>query len=263
MMRLDRFLSGQTAFSRREVSEAVRRGRVTVGGMPVRSPDLKINPETDPVTLDGRAVCYAENHYFLLHKPAGVLTAARDRSQRTVMDLLRPEDRLPGLFPCGRLDKDTSGLLLITDDGALSHRILSPKHHITKYYLAQLRDPYDPAYETLFRSGIVLREGSGEEACLPAACTAVGPHLAVIALCEGKYHQVRRMFAAAGNFVEKLLRFQLGAMELPANLAQGSYLTILPKDVELMLKTSSISLAAAFCSKNYSSYWINERAHLW
>ncbi|MBR5404878.1 MAG: rRNA pseudouridine synthase [Oscillospiraceae bacterium] len=263
MMRLDRFLSGQTALSRREIGEAVRRARVTVNGAAVRSPDLKINPETDRVTLDGKPVCYAEYHYFLLHKPAGVLTAARDRSQKTVMDLLKPEDRLPGLFPCGRLDKDTSGLLLITDDGALSHRLLSPKHHITKYYLAQLRDPYDTAYEALFRSGMALREGSGEEICLPAECQGIGPHLAVVALCEGKYHQVRRMFAAAGNFVEKLLRFQLGALEMPANLAQGAYLTILPKDVETMLKTSSISLAAAFCSVNYSSYWINERAHLW
>ena len=262
-MRLDRFLSGQTALSRREIGEAVRRARVTVNGTAVRSPDCKIDPDADRVTLDGKPVLYAAQHYFLLHKPAGVLTAARDRSQKTVMDLLRPEDRLPGLFPCGRLDKDTSGLLLITDDGALSHRLLSPKHHITKYYLAQLRDPYDTAYEALFRSGMALREGSGEEICLPAECQGIGPHLAVVALCEGKYHQVRRMFAAVGNYVEKLLRFQLGAMEMPANLAQGAYLTILPKDVELMLKTSSISLAASFCSKYYSSYWINESAYLW
>ena len=263
MMRLDRFLSGQTALSRRETGEAVRHARVTVNGAAVRSPELKIDPETDTVALDGVPVRYAAQHYFLLHKPAGVLTAARDRSQKTVMDLIRPEDRLPGLFPSGRLDKDTSGLLLITDDGALTHRILSPKHHITKYYLAQLRDPYNPAYEAAFAEGVVLREGSGEEKCRPAEVVQIGEKLAVTALTEGKYHQVRRMFAAVGNNVENLLRFQLGALQMPENLPQGAYLTILPKDVETMLKTSSISYAAAFCRAHYSSYWINERAYLW
>ena len=263
MMRLDHFLSGQTALSRRETGEAVRHGRVTVNGAAVRTPEAKIDPEKDTVTLDGSPVSYAAQHYYLLHKPAGVLTAARDRSQKTVMDLLRPEDRLPGLFPCGRLDKDTSGLLLITDDGALTHRILSPKHHITKYYLAQLRDPYDPAYEAAFAAGMMLREGAEEEPCRPAEVVQIGERLAVIALTEGKYHQVRRMFAAAGNFVENLLRFQLGALQMPENLAQGAYLTVLPKDVEMLLKTSSISSAAAFCRAHYSSYWINERAYLW
>lgn len=257
-MRLDRFLTAQTAFSRRECAEAVRRGSVTVNGVTVRRPEEKITPGTDEICIAGKPVSYSEFHYFLMHKPCGVITASRDKSAQTVLDLLRPEDRLPGLFPCGRLDKDTSGLLLITDDGKLSHRMLSPKHHVTKYYLVQLSRPFERDYITRLAGGITLREGDAEEQCLPAECEQIGEKICTVGLTEGRYHQVRRSFAAMGNHVENLLRVGIGGLKLPPNLAAGAYSTIFTKDVENMLNASSISLMSEFCRMEYSSYWIKE-----
>lgn len=257
-MRLDRYLTAQTALSRRACSDAVRQGRVTVNGGTVRTPEQKITPGADSVTLDGKPVLYSEFHYFLMHKPCRVITASRDKHAQTVLDLLQPEDRLPGLFACGRLDKDTSGLLLITDDGQLSHRLLSPKHHVTKYYLVQLARPFEPAYIDALAQGITLRDGADEEPCLPAECEPIGEKLCVVGLHEGKYHQVRRSFAALGNHVESLLRTGIGGLNLPPELAPGGYLAIFTKDVEKMLNPSSISLAASFCRFQYSSYWIKE-----
>ena len=257
-MRLDRFLSGQTALSRKELTAEIRRGAVTVNGAAVRRPEAAVDPQKDAVTLHGAPVVYSEFHWFLLHKPAGVITASRDPKQKTVLDLLQPQDRLPKLFACGRLDLDTSGLLLITDDGVQSHKMLSPKHHVAKYYLVQLSEPFKREYIDLFRSGILLREGEREEPCLPAECEAVSERLAVLELHEGKYHQVKRMFAAAGNHVEKLMRFQVGGLQLPPNLPAGSYLNIFNKDVEKVFEKSCISDACAFCVQNYSSYWIKD-----
>lgn len=257
-MRLDRFLSGQTALSRRELTAEIRSGAVSVNGTVIRKPETAVDPQKDAVMLRGSPVVYSEFHWFLLHKPEGVITAARDPKQKTVLDLLRPQDRLPKLFPCGRLDIDTAGLLLITDDGVQSHRMLSPKHHVAKYYLVRLRDPFRAAYPALFRSGILLREGDSEEACLPAECEAISERLAVLELYEGKYHQVKRMFAAAGNHVEKLMRFQVGALQLPPDLAAGSYINIFNKDIENAFQKSCISEACAFCTQHYSSYWIKD-----
>lgn len=257
-MRLDRYLSGQTAFSRKELTAEIRRGAVKINGIAVYRPETAVDPQKDAVTLHGAPVVYSEFHWFLLHKPAGVITASRDPKQKTVLDLLRPQDRLPKLFPSGRLDIDTAGLLLITDDGVQSHRMLSPKHHVAKYYLAQLRDPFQQSCSDSFRNGILLREGGSEEPCLPAECEAIAPHLAVLELHEGKYHQVKRMFAAAGNYVEKLMRFQVGALQLPPDLAAGSYINILNKDVDKVFEKSCISDACAFCAQNYSSYWIKD-----
>lgn len=255
-MRLDRFLSGQTALSRRELGELIRRGAVTVNGTVIRKPDAAVQPGTDTVTLRGQPVTYSEFHWFLLHKPEGVITAARDPKQKTVLDLLDPADRLPKLAPVGRLDKDTSGLLLITDDGVTAHRMISPKHHVAKYYMAKLRDPFRQEYVTKFRDGILLREGSSEELCQPAECCAIASGLAVLELHEGKYHQVRRMFAAVGNHVENLLRVQIGTLRLPPDLPEKRYLPIFNKDIESALKNSDISTVCAFCAENLSSYWI-------
>lgn len=258
-MRLDRFLSGQTALSRRELTAHIRSGAVTVNGTAVRRPETAVNPQTDAVTLCGEPVFYSAFHWFLMHKPAGVITAARDPKQQTVLDLLKPQDRLPKLFPAGRLDIDTEGLLLITDDGVRVHQMLSPKHHVAKYYLVRLRDSFRTEYISAFRSGILLREGEREEPCLPAECEAISERLAVLELHEGRYHQVKRMFAAVGNRVEHLLRVQIGSLQLPPDLPAGDYINIFNKDVDAVFKKSCISDAAAFCRQNYSSYWIKER----
>lgn len=259
-MRLDRFLSEQTALTRRECTAAILHGRVSADGSVLRKPDAKIDPEAVRITLDGKAVIYAKQHYFLMHKPEGVITATRDRSLPTVLDLLRPEDRLPGLFPCGRLDRDTAGLLLITDDGALAHRMLSPKHHVTKYYLAELARPFEDAYIPKIAAGITLREGDCEEQCLPAECVKLDDTHCVLGLREGKYHEVRRMLAALGNHVLHLLRTGIGGLLLPPDLPSGGYAAICTKDVESLLKVSSISSVTEFCSAHYSSYWIKDKA---
>ncbi len=256
-MRLDRFFSEQTAYSRKEAAGFIRSGAVSVNGSPVRRPDAAVDPESDRITLRGAPVQYQKHRYILLHKPEGVITASRDHTQKTVLDLLKPEDRLPGLAPAGRLDKDTAGLLLITDDGQLAHRMLAPKTHAPKYYLAALRDPFTPETAERFRCGIMLREGDREEPCLPAESAAIAPKLAVLELHEGKYHQVRRMFAAAGNYVENLLRVQIGTLQLPPDLPAGGYLHIFHKDAETVLTKTHISDVCAFISQNYSSYWIN------
>lgn len=255
-MRLDRFLSGQTAYSRRDVTAFIRDGAVTVNGNPVRKPDAAVNPDADEIALRGEPVRYQTSRCFLMHKPEGVITASRDGKQQTVLDLLRPADRLPGLFPAGRLDIDTAGLLIITDDGGFAHRMLAPKSHAPKYYLVQLREHVSQACIDVFRSGIVLREGSGEIRCMPAACAEIASGLAVIEICEGKYHQVKRMFAAAGNHVEKLLRIQIGQLPLPPDLSAGDYLPISHKEMESALKKSDISAVCAFAAAKYSSYWI-------
>lgn len=257
-MRLDRFLSEQTALSRKEAQAAIRKGQVCVDDVTVKKSDENITPETANITLCGKPIVFQQNHYFLMHKPEGVITATEDSTQKTVLDLLRPDDRLPKLAPCGRLDIDTTGLLLITDDGQLAHRMLSPKHHVTKYYLAMLRDPLSPDVPAKFEQGISIREGSGETLCLPAQCAEIEPRLAVVGLHEGKYHQVKRMFAAAGNHVEKLLRFQIGDLLLPTDLPVGSYLVISAKEAEKMLTNSTFSSVCAICATHYSSYWINK-----
>ena len=255
-MRLDRFLTGQTAFSRKAAAESIRAGAVTVNGTVCRKADAQILPESDRICVRGQAVSYAKYRTLMLHKPVGVITAARDPQHRTVLDLIRTEDRTPDLMPCGRLDLDTSGLLLLTDDGQLAHRLISPKTHLTKYYLARLRDPFDRANIALFAAGITLREGGGQVQCLPAECVQVDAHTALLGICEGKYHQVRRMFAAAGNAVTDLLRVQVGGLSLPPDLPPGGYMPILDKEQNDLWSKTDISAVFDLCCCDYSSYWI-------
>ena len=259
-MRLDRFLSEQTALSRKEAQAAIRKGSVTVDGVIAKKPDHAVFPEKQEIVLAGKPIQFAEHHYFLLHKPEGVITATEDASQKTVLDLLDAEDRLPKLAPCGRLDIDTTGLLLITDDGQLAHQMLSPKHHVMKYYLAKLSEPLADDVPKRFAEGIAIREGAGEAACLPAECEEIAPCLAVVGIREGRYHQVKRMFAAVGNHVEKLLRFQIGNVPLPPDLPQNSYFVISAKEANEMLTNPAFPSICAFCKTNYSSYWINNQA---
>jgi len=257
-MRLDRFLSEQTAGSRKDAVQAIRHGAVTVNGMPVRDPAKHIEPETDTVCMQGNQISFQANRYYLMHKPAGVITASRDRKQKTVLDLLKPEDRFADIAPVGRLDLDTAGMLLLTDDGQLAHRLIAPKNHVAKYYMVWLRDAFSQDIIPKFREGIVLREGSSEEQCLPAECVQLDRYIALLRLHEGKYHQVKRMFAAVENHVEHLLRVQLGGLFLPPELAKSTYIQIFQKEINILTGDSSIFELAPKCMENYSSYWINE-----
>lgn len=218
MERLDKFLSAQTTLSRRDATAKVRRGAVTVNGAVVRDPSQKVDPTTCAVTLDGQAVSYFRHIYIMLNKPAGILCVSRDPHAPTVVDLLPEEWRARELFPAGRLDKDTTGMVLLTDDGDFAHRMLAPKKHVPKRYLVTLDHPVDQATVASFASGMTLMSG---EVCLPAECEPLEGNEAIVTLHEGKYHQIKRMFAACSLHVEALHRLSMGGLPLDPSLAPG------------------------------------------
>lgn len=219
--RLDKILSSQNLGSRRETGELIRAGRVSVNGTPVRKPGFQADPQTDQILLDGSPVEVKKNLTLMMNKPAGVLSASRDTRAQTVVDLLPQNWRRRGMFPAGRLDRDTTGLLILTDDGAMAHRMLAPKSHVQKWYEAVLASPVTEQDREAFRNGIVL---SGGEACLPADLQVLceGPEpLVQVKICEGKFHQIKRMFLARENCVKELRRVRIGGLCLDPLLAPG------------------------------------------
>lgn len=218
--RLDKILSSQNIGTRREVGNIIRAGRVSVNGEVVRKPDSKADTETDSIALDGTLLTVKRHLYLMMNKPGGVLSASRAPSAQTVVDLLPREWQRRGIFPAGRLDKDTEGLLILTDDGDFAHRMLAPKSHVTKWYEARLASPVTAADETAFRSGVEL----SDRTCLPAELSVLqdgANPLALVKIREGKYHQVKRMFLARGNCVLALKRVRIGNLELDPNLGAG------------------------------------------
>lgn len=218
--RLDKILASQNIGSRREVGEAIRRGRVRVNGETVRRPEQKAEAEADSILLDGNPVCVKRYLYLMMNKPAGVLSASRDPKARTVVDLLPREWKRRGIFPAGRLDKDTEGLLILTDDGGFAHRMLAPKSHVMKWYEAVLSAPLAQEDFEAFRTGVEL----SDRTCLPAELSLLkdGTNpLALVKVCEGKFHQVKRMFLARGNSVLHLKRVRIGGLPLDPSLAPG------------------------------------------
>lgn len=209
MVRLDKFLAEAGLESRRKIRDMVRAGRVSVDGEVIRAPEQKISEEA-LVCLDGEAVARSDRRIVLmLHKPAGCVTAARDDRFPTVMEQLPAQYR--GLMPIGRLDKDTEGLLLFTNDGDLAHRLLAPKRRIEKTYYAEHAGTADAEDVAAFRAGCELRDGTK---CLPAILEPLGEGKSLVRVCEGKYHQVRRMLASRGKPVSYLRRIAEGTVEL-------------------------------------------------
>ena len=221
MERLDKLLSSTGRWSRREVKQLVKEGRVLVDGAPAAGPEQKLDRERACVQVDGEALELREFTYVMLYKPAGVLSATEDARQRTVLDLLPPALRRQGLSPVGRLDKDSEGLLLLTNDGALAHRLLAPKRHVDKVYSIRTDRPLGPADAEAFASGMVLEDGT---VCLPARLEPLGDgREALITLREGKFHQVKRMTASRGAAVLYLKRLSMGPLELDESLAPGCF----------------------------------------
>lgn len=220
MERLDKIISATGKKSRREVREMVRQGRVLVDGKPAPAADMKVDPQTAVILLDGEPLGYEKFTYVMLHKPAGVLTATEDRRQETVLDLLPPELRRRALSPVGRLDKDTEGLLLLTNDGQLAHRLLSPKSHVDKVYYARVDGALEPGDIAAFAAGMTLGD---ELECLPAGLEILSPTEALVTLREGKFHQVKRMLAARGKPVLYLKRLSMGRLRLDPALAPGAW----------------------------------------
>ncbi|MBP3685699.1 MAG: rRNA pseudouridine synthase [Clostridia bacterium] len=219
--RLDKLIAHQCALPRSEAVRAIRRGRVAVDGKTCRLPDSKWDPETVALSLDGAAIGYKKFLYLMLNKPAGLLCVSRDPKAPTVMDLVPPEWSRRGLFPAGRLDKDTHGLVILTDDGDFAHRMLSPKKAVYKHYRAILDAPVDPAVCEAFAAGTAFEDGTP---CLPAELTVLEAGetpLVDIAVCEGKYHQVKRMCGAHGLGVNWLKRISIGGLTLDESLEEG------------------------------------------
>lgn len=221
-MRLDKFLVEMKKGSRSEVKKLIKSGRVTVDGQTVREPEQKFDPERAQISLDGQTVSYASFEYFMLNKPQGVVSATEDRRFQTVVDLIG-DARRKDLFPAGRLDIDTEGLLLITNDGQLAHQLLSPKKHVDKVYFARVEGILPSDVKEQFAKGLTL---DGDVKTLPARLELLkeGPVSEVrLTIHEGKFHQVKRMFEAVGCRVIYLKRLSMGSLVLDETLAPGEY----------------------------------------
>ena len=218
-MRLDKFLCDTAGLTRTEAKNAVKKGQIAVNGQVQKAADFKVKETTDTVTFQGRLLSYAAFHYYMLHKPAGVITATEDKKESTVMDILR-EEKVKNLFPVGRLDKDTEGLLLITDDGELAHNLLSPKKHVDKEYLVKVRDSISEEDCRKLSEGVDIGD---EKPTAPAKVERVAEKEILLTIREGRFHQVKRMLQAVGNEVLYLKRLSMGSLRLPKDLEKGAY----------------------------------------
>jgi 16S rRNA pseudouridine516 synthase len=232
-LRLDKYLADMGLGTRSEVKQAVRKGRVQVNGQTVREPEYKTETETDQVWFNGQPAAYREYEYYVLNKPAGVISASEDPRERCVVDLIESRKR-KDLFPVGRLDKDTEGLLLITNDGGLAHRLLSPKKHVDKVYYARVQGRVTQEDAELFRRGVDIGE---KKQTLPAELRILNAgEISEIELTirEGKFHQVKRMFHAAGKEVLYLKRLQMGPLRLDESLKPGEYRTLNTQELDIL-----------------------------
>ena len=231
-IRLDKWIASTGIASRKEVKQFARQGRISVDGQVVRSAEEKFDPEREEVLLDGRPVIYQKYVYIMLHKPAGVLSATEDSRQRTVLDLLPQELRKQDLFPVGRLDKDTEGLLILTNDGAFAHELLSPRRHVDKEYFAVTEGCVTEEDRKAFAAGMTLGDGL---VCMPAELkilSAGEESRVLVTLREGKFHQVKRMLAARGKPVKYLKRLRMGNLTLDENLFQGNWRFLKKQELE-------------------------------
>lgn len=221
LQRLDKLIASQGRFSRREVQELIKNGAVKVNGITVRDRGAKSDDEKDIICVNGEQLDFQRFVYIMLNKPKGVVSATNDKNEKTVIDLVPKEFKGRNLFPAGRLDITTTGFVLVTDDGDFAHRILSPKNHIEKTYEVRLAESVTEGQLEAVRNGIGLKDGTK---CLPAKVTVLADGekpLVEIKICEGKYHQIKRMFAAAGNGVIELKRTQMGGLTLDPSLKEG------------------------------------------
>lgn len=238
VMRLDKLLSMLGEGTRSEVRALVRAGRVYVDGKVARDAGMQVRAGQETVTLDGRVLRYKRVRHVMMNKPGGVLTAARDPKQRTVMDLLPPLYAAMGCMPAGRLDKDTEGLLVITSDGQFAHRIISPKHEVGKVYFARVDGALTGEDAAAFAAGLHIRDADGAFEARPAQLTILASGAsqseALVYVTEGKYHQVKRMFAARGRQVTYLKRERIGALALDPALAPGQWREMTDEEVALL-----------------------------
>lgn len=237
MIRLDKYLADMGMGTRKELKQKIRKGLVTVDGVTETSPEKKVDADKVKVCFEGKLLSYETYEYYMLNKPAGVICATEDKNAATVLDLIDSTKR-KDLFPAGRLDKDTEGLLLITNDGALAHRLLSPKKHVDKTYFAKVRGIVTESTVEEFARGIDIGKTGAEEWTRPAilkpVCIKRGENLSLIRLTiqEGKFHQVKRMFQAVDMEVEYLKRESMGALSLDETLKPGEYRKLTERELK-------------------------------
>lgn len=230
MERLDKLISSQTAYSRKDVKELVRQGRVEINGEVATRSDIKVNFETDIIWIDGSELCVKKHVYLLLNKPKGYVSATEDKNMATVLELVPGEYLHRDLFPAGRLDRDTTGLMLITDDGDFAHNILSPKKHIKKTYNVTIDILMTNEMVEGFKNGVNLIDGD----CREAELNITGEYTGIVALTEGRYHQIKRMFGCFGAKVLELERIGMGNLMLPEDLELGECREADEKELELI-----------------------------
>ena len=238
-MRLDKYLVACTVGSRTEVKNFLKAGRVTVNGKKEKSAKLQINEETDEICFDGQKLTYEEFVYYMLNKPQGVISATEDTKHKTVLDLLDDYARAKEVFPVGRLDIDTHGLLLLTNDGKLAHALLSPKRHVDKTYLAQVNGIMTDEDIETFSKGIPLKDFTCQPAKLELVSidTEKDQSLVRVTIAEGKFHQVKRMVAYCGKEVVDLQRLTMGTLTLDEDLKRGEWRRLSKEELESLLES--------------------------
>lgn len=235
MLRLDKYISNATDLSRAEVKRYIKYGDVTIDDQPATNPAQKISG-SETICIDGSTISLAQNRYFMLNKPAGVVSATKDNNNSTALDLIY-EHRSAELQIAGRLDIDTTGLLLITDDGQWNHRLTSPRSNCQKIYHVTLGIPISPDYREKLANGVWL-EGE-KHPCLPATMEVIDDQTVMLSIAEGKYHQVKRMFATLGNHVEALHRTQVGGIILDESLEPGDYRALTEAEVASIMAATA------------------------
>lgn len=236
-MRLDRFLANMGCGSRNEVKKLIRAGQAMVNDIVIKQEDTQINPGTDRIIFKGKKVEYHEYIYLMLNKPAGVISATKDTRERTVLDLLNPKYFNKGIFPVGRLDKDTEGLLLLTNHGELGHRLLAPKKRVAKRYYVKVGGEIGAKEKQSFQNGITLEDGLKT---LPADLEIIkgsDPAEVIVTIYEGKFHQIKRMFQSLGKRVIYLKRTAMGSLRLDPALHPGEYRELTKEETETLISS--------------------------
>ena len=231
-MRLDKFFSQTGTLTRSQAQKQLKLGKVTVNGETIKKADYKVDPDKDEIRYNENKIVYRRFVYIMMNKPRGVVSATEDRDQKTVLDLL-PEDLLKfDLFPCGRLDKDTTGLVVLTNDGISAHNALSPKKHVEKKYSFETADAYSDADVTAIESGITLKDGYSTKPC---KIERISETEGYIYLTEGKYHEIKRLFGARSNKITKLERIGFGKLEI-GDLPEGAWRYLTEEEISWFVK---------------------------
>ncbi len=231
MQRIDKIIASQGEHSRKDVKRLIKLGKVKIDGKIIKNSEEKCDPNISEIAVNGKIMSFKKHVYLMMNKPKGVVSATKDAKIKTVVDLVPPELFREGIFPAGRLDSDTTGFILLTDDGDFAHDILSPKKHIMKTYIATLTDEITDSDIEHFKRGVELKDGT---LCLEAVLEKLDETTVQVQIHEGKYHQIKRMFAAIGNHVVELKRVKMGELELDLSLAEGECRELSAAELDLV-----------------------------